>query len=94
MKYELPDEDTLGKYMHLLYAVLLATRSSADPELAQLGYAVHNLPDLLLRWSDMVQGEQLAALQRFETDHPRWAGHFTGILEGAPSVDWQNRWTK
>jgi hypothetical protein len=80
--------------MHLLYAVLLAARSSSDPEIAKLGYAVHKLPDLLLRWSDMVEGEQLAALLRFEADHPRWAGHFTRILEGDPSSDWQNRWKK
>lgn len=94
MKYELPDEITLAKYMHLLQAVLLAARGSADPQMADLGYAVHNLPDLLLRWRDMDEAAQYGALRRFEELHPQWAGHFTSILEKGAPPNWQTKWTK
>jgi hypothetical protein len=93
-EYELPDEATLAKYMHLLSTVLLAARNSADPQLADLAYAVHNLPDLLLRWSDMNEMSQGAALRRFESKYPEWAGHFTKILETGAPPNWQLRWTK
>lgn len=79
--YELPDPATLAKYMHLLQAVLIAIRGSTDPEAADLAYAVHNLPDLLLRWSDMDEAAPASALRRFEAKYPRWRAQFTRILE-------------
>ena len=94
MKYELPDEATLAKYMHLLQTVLLAARGSSDPEVADLAHAVHNLPDLLLRWRDMDEPSQYGALRRCEALHPRWAGHFTKILESGAPPDWQLKWKK
>jgi hypothetical protein len=94
MKYELPDEATLAKYMHLLQTVLLAARGSTDPQVAELAYSVHNVPDLLLRWRDMDEPSQYGALRRFEAHHPRWAGHFTKILEAGAPPDWQLKWKK
>jgi hypothetical protein len=94
MTYELPDKATLAKYMHLLQSVLLAARSSSDPEVADLAYAVHNLPDLLLRWKDMDEQSQHGALRRFEKQHPRWAGHFTKTLEAGAPPDWPLKWKK
>jgi len=91
--YDIPNEMTLAKYMHLVQAVLLAARGSSDPEIAELAYAVHNLPDLLMRWSDMDEAAQLAALQRFESTYPRWGGHFTGIARKGAPPGWQARWT-
>jgi hypothetical protein len=94
VKYELPDEDTLAKYMHLLQAVLIAIRTSPDPEAADLADAVHNLPDLLMRWSDANEDWQAGALRRIEAKHPQWKGHFTGIMERGAPPGWQLKWTK
>lgn len=90
----LPDEATLAKYMHLMQEVLLAIRGSPDREAADLAYAIHNLPDLLMRWPDLNEKAQAGAMRRFESLHPRWAGHFTGILEGGAPAGWQLKWTK
>ena len=56
MRYQLPDEETLGKYMCMLRRVLVQARLRAyqsDPQIADLLDAVENVPDLLLRWDDM-----------------------------------------
>lgn len=74
MKYELPDEETLAKYMHLLQAVLLAIRNAPQAEASALADAVHNLPDLLLRWPDFDQENQAANFRRIEETYPRWRG--------------------
>jgi hypothetical protein len=94
MSYELPDEAMLAKYMHLLQAVLIAIRSSPDREASDLAYAVHNLPDLLMRWSDLDEDSQAEALRQIEAKHPRWKGHFTGILERGAPPGWQATWSK
>lgn len=94
MKYELPDEDTLAKYMHLLQAVLIAIRTTRDREASDLADAVHNLPDLLLRWPDFNEQEQAEALRRIEEKHPNWRGHFSRILEQGAPPGWQLKWTK
>ena len=90
----LPDEATLAKYMHLMQAALLAIRASPDREAADLAYAIHNLPDLLMRWPELDEKEQAGAMRRFEAQHPRWAGHFTGILKGGAPTRWQLKWTR
>jgi hypothetical protein len=94
MKYELPDEATLAKYMHLLQAVLIAIRTCPDREASDLADAVHNLPDLLMRSSDLNEDWQADALRDIEAKHPRWKGHFTGILERGAPPGWQLKWTK
>jgi len=94
MNYQLPDEATLAKYIHLLQAVLLAARGSTDPAVVDLAYAVHNLPDLLMRWPDLDEASQAGALRRFEEKHPEWAGHFSGILERGAPPGWQLKWTR
>ena len=70
MQYDLPDEETLAKYMALLQRVLITAKNSTDPEVAELAYAVHNLPDLLLRWPDMDERNQAESLRRFEARYP------------------------
>lgn len=47
MGYQLPDDETLAKYMHFLCGVLITARARAwatDPQLADLLDVVHNLP--------------------------------------------------
>ncbi|MEW5741903.1 MAG: hypothetical protein AB1938_23515 [Myxococcota bacterium] len=53
---------------------------------------MHDLPDLLLRWPDMKEDWQAAALRAFEAKHPRWQGHFTRILEEGAPDGWQLIW--
>jgi hypothetical protein len=51
-----PDGETLVRYLALLQTVFVRARLRAyetDPQLAELLDAVHNIPDLLCRWSDM-----------------------------------------
>jgi hypothetical protein len=92
--YELPDEVTLAKYMHLLQMVLLSIRNAPEREGQDLAYAVHNLPDLLMRWSDLREQSVMSALRRFEAQYPAWKGRFTGILERGAPEGWQLKWTK
>lgn len=94
MAYELPPPDVLANYMHLLRSVLLEARFrtyGADPQLARLLDAVENLPDLLMRWSDLdeqIIAEDLAAA---EAAHPEWGRKFSRILEEGAPAGWQLR---
>ena len=89
-----PDEATLAKYMALLQAVLIAIRTSPDREASDLADAVHNLPDLLTRASDLNEDWQADALRQLEAKYPRWKGYFTGILDRGAPPGWQQRWMK
>lgn len=95
MRYQLPDEETLGKYMYMLRQVLVQARFRAyskDPQLADLLDAVENVPDLLLRWPDMKESIVLEDLHRVETAFPEWKGCFTRALEEGAPEDWQLKW--
>jgi len=83
MTYDVPDAPTLAKYLDLLTRVLIAIRGSADEEAADLAYAVHNLPALLLRWRDRNEEEQLTAILRFERKYPKWGDHFSIALQSS-----------
>jgi len=94
--YTLPDNATLAKYMYLLFRVIITARArtyDSDPALAQLLDAVHNLPDLLLRWPDMNESFVAADLEGFERDHPGFRGAFSTILKDGAPPRWQLKWT-
>lgn len=90
MAHDLPKPETLAKYMCLLHTVLVRARSrlyDTDPQVAELLDAVENLPDLLLRWSDMDEGMVRDAFEDLERRYPEWASQFTRILiNGAPET--------
>ena len=89
MAYELPDMETLAKYMYLLHRVLIVARATDDARVGMLMDAVENVPDLLMRWPDMQESWVRADLERFEERFPQLKGTFTRILdEGAPA-NWQ-----
>jgi hypothetical protein len=92
MRYQLPDEETLGNYLCMLRHVLLQARLRAyetDPQIAKLLDAVENVPDLLLRWKDMDESIVIGQLNDIETSYPEWKGWLTGpLLNGAPA-NWQ-----
>lgn len=97
MRYELPNEETLGNYMYMLHRVLIMARFRSyetDPQLAKLLDAVHNLPDLLLRWSDMNESWLKDELHHLEATHPEWKGCFTTPLEEGAPKDWQLKWKR
>jgi hypothetical protein len=94
MAYEFPDEATLVKYLAVLRDVLVIAKNSTDPQVAELAYAVHNVPDLLARWPDMKEQEVHYLLRRWEERYINGATIFTSTLENGPGDNWQLRWGK
>jgi hypothetical protein len=94
MKYQFPDEDTLGKYHALLRAVLVEARwlsysPSNHKRVAELMDAVENLPDLLCRWPDMKEDWILSELEAHERKYYEGVPQFTRIIREGPRDDWQ-----
>ena len=92
MKYILPDEDTLAKYLAMLRAVLVQARLKAyatDPQIAQLLDAVENVPDLLCRWPDMKEKIVLEDLRAYERKYVNGNDYFSGILNKGAPENWQ-----
>jgi hypothetical protein len=92
MRYQLPNEETLGNYMCMLRHVLLQARLRAyktDPQIAELLDAVENVPDLLLRWKDMDESIVIGQLHAIEASYPEWRGWFTSPLENGAPDSWQ-----
>jgi hypothetical protein len=92
MKYVLPDEDTLAKYLAMLRAVLVQARLKAystDPQIAQLLDAVENVPDLLCRWPDMKEKIVLEDLITYERKYLNGSDYFSGILKKGAPENWQ-----
>ena len=95
MKYELPDEETLAKYLAMLNDVLVAARFRAyqfDVQTAELLDAVHNVPDLLCRWPDTDESWVLTDLKRYEEKYCEAAPRFTNTLLNGPREGWQLKW--
>jgi len=84
--YQLPDVETLARYMALLRAVLLETRLAGyegDAKLAaDLMDAVENVPDLLLRWQEMDEGIVWAQLEGLSERAPRLVDRLAAIKDG------------
>ena len=94
-KYELPDEETLARYLAMLREVLLEARSRAyerDPQMAELLDAVENVPDLLARWGDMKTEIVEGQLADYEDKYLAGVPRYSGILRHGPRADWQLRW--
>lgn len=53
--------------------------------------AVHNLPDLLLRWPDANESWIRADLEQVESRFEEWRGCFVSLLEDGPRPGWQLR---
>lgn len=99
MSYEFPDAETLGKYHALLMMVLvearaLAWRKEPHERIAKLLSVVHNLPDLLCRWSETNEQVILNDLLAYEGKYHAGASRFTRILLEGPPEGWQLRWVK
>jgi len=57
--------------------------------------AVHDLPDLLLRWPEMNEAWVEPDFQRFEVTYPeRGARPFSSILAHRAPDGWQLRWRR
>ena len=92
MKYVLPDEDTLAKYLAMLRAVLVQARLKAystDSQIAQLLDAVENVPDLLCRWPDMKEQIILEDLKSYEKKYLNGNEYFSGIIKNGAPENWQ-----
>ena len=95
MSFNLPDEQTLIKYLALLSKVLITSRMSAyelDEQSARLLDAVHNVPDLLCRWQDMNELYVLADLEAYEERYCGGGHPFSEIIKHGPDPDWQHIW--
>ena len=95
MSYQLPDEETLIRYLAMLRAVLVDARFRAyerDPQIAALLDTVENVPDLLARFPEMntawVEGE----LEAYERRYLNGNAKYSGILRNGPGPNWQLRW--
>lgn len=92
MSYQLPDQETLIRYLAMLREVLVDARFRAyqrDPQLAELLDAVENVPDLLARFPEMrtaiVEGE----LQNYERRYLNGTPKYSGILRNGRRPNWQ-----
>jgi hypothetical protein len=95
MKYFLPDEITLAKYLAMLRDVIVEARFRAyehDKQTAELLDAVENVPDLLCRWPDMNESIVLGELEAYEAKYCNGVDRFSGILKRGPKPDWQLVW--
>ncbi len=90
-KYELPDEQTLVKYLALLREVILMARASEHKQSVALLDAIENVPDLLCRWSDMDE-EMVAGELRGLEEKFGYGEQFTSILRDGPRAGWQTKW--
>lgn len=84
--YDLPDEETLVRYLAVLRAVIVVTRHASDlgdaPLAARLMDAVHNLPDFLTRWSDFDEQMFWAGLRAVAEQSPSLEGWLQAIEAG------------
>ena len=92
--YQLPDTETLVRYLAMLRDVIVDTRFRAyarDPQMAELLDAVENVPDLLARFpemdTDLVEGQ----LEDYERRYLDGAARYTGTLREGPREGWQLR---
>ena len=95
MKYNIPDEETLARYLAMLRDVLVDLRFRAygqDPQAAELLNVVHNVPDLLARWPDMKQEWVIGGLEAYEKKYLGGEGRYSGVLRQGPQEGWQLKW--
>jgi hypothetical protein len=95
MSYQLPDEETLIRYLAMLREVLVDARFRAykrDPQMAALFDAVENVPDLLARFSEMNTASVEGELEAYERRYLNRTPKYSGILRNGPRPDWQLRY--
>src|SRR5262245_21284607 len=95
MSYQLPDEETLIRYLAMLRDVIVDARYRAyerDPQIAALLDAVENVPDLLARFPEMntaiVEGQLAAYERRYLNGNPK----YSSTLRNGPRPNWQLKW--
>jgi hypothetical protein len=86
------------RYQALLMAAMVEARALAwskrpHEQIAELMDCVHNLPDLLCRWSDMDEQSILRDLLRYEKKYHAGKQMLSRILLEGPPERWQQRWT-
>lgn len=95
-KYELPDEETLARYLAMLRAVIVCARFRAyarDPQMAELLDAVENVPELLARYSEMNTSMIEGQLADYERKYLEGQPRYSGILRDGPGENWPH-WRK
>lgn len=96
MSYQLPDQETLVRYLAMLQDVLVDARFRAyerDPQVAELLDAVHNIPDMLTRFPEMNTAWVLGDLEAYERRYLDGSPKFSGILRNGPRPNWQLKWS-
>ena len=94
MSYQLPDEETLIRYLAMLRDVLVDARLRAyrqDPRIAELLDAVENVPDLLTRFPEMDADLIERQLRDYERKYLDGGPRYTETLRNGPRVGWQLR---
>jgi hypothetical protein len=94
MSYQLPDEETLIRYLAMLREVLVDARFRAyerDPQIAELLDAVENVPDLLVRFPEMDTAVVDGQLKDYERRYLNGSPKYSGTLRNGPRPDWQLR---
>src|ERR1700742_4112877 len=95
MRYSIPEEETLARYLALLERVLIIARFRAfevDKQTAELLDAIHNIPDLLCRWPEMQESWVYEDLRKYEVKYCNGSTPFTNILKNGPGENWQQKW--
>ena len=90
--YELPNQDTLIKYLALLREVIVEARLlsySSSPRTAELLDIVENIPDLLARFKDLDETIITEELRLYEQQYLSGDDKFSRILRDGPGPDWQ-----
>jgi hypothetical protein len=83
---QLPDDDSLRRYLALLQRALILARVRAyetDPQLADLLDAIHNVPTYLVRWPEMKEFLVADALEDLGKKYPEWRGLLSILQDGA-----------
>ena len=96
MSYTYPDGESLARYLCLLSKVLIHARHRAyamDKQMAELLDAVHNVPDLLARWTDMKEEWVLADLEKYEAKYCGGSRPFSAVLKDGVDPSWQLKWS-
>jgi hypothetical protein len=95
MSYQLPDQETLIRYLAMLREVLVDARFRAyerDPQIAELLDAVENVPDLLARFPEMDTAMVEGQLEDYERRYLNGNPKYSSTLRDGPRPGWQLRW--